>query len=239
MRDAMTNASTADTITPITSHRHFIMDDFKLSPGWFVLNENKMSGPMPRQSPQLMSLYKDLDSLSRKGYYAAIKHCISSPFGYWVSDTGRAALDEEISELETAANEKNEEASALAMVSGVEEFKALINFVFLRSDPSDPVLQRRIPSFLVERLSAVKEKLLTLDPKIDKKALVYTQDQTKRLHTMVASGRIASAIQHAGESAREIAHAIKMDPGEQASIDFSRIDEALGLLRMAEERLGG
>jgi hypothetical protein len=226
-------------ITPIFSaHRHFAMDEFKLASGWFVLNENKMVGAVPRQDAQLMALYKELDSLSRKGYYAAIKHCISSPFGYWVSDAGRAALEEELSDLQTYVASKNEEAASLAMLSGADEFKALINFVFLRSDPSDPVLRRRIPPFLVERLEAVKEKLLTLDPETDKKALVYTQDQTKRLHTLVAAGRIAGAIQHAGESAREIAHAIKMDPGKQESIDFSKIDEAIGMLRRVAEGMG-
>jgi hypothetical protein len=229
---------TGTAITPISTHRYFAMDEFKLAAGWFVLNENKMIGAVPRHDAQLMALYKELDSLSRKAYYAAIKHCISSPFGYWVSDAGRAALEEEIAELQSAAAEKNEEAASLVMLSDAEEFQAVINFVFLRSDPADPVLRRRVPAFLVERLEAVKEKLLTLDPENDKKALVYTQDQTKRLHTMIAVGRYSQAIQRAGDSAREIAHEIKVEPSKQASMDFSRIDEAIGMLRRVAEGMG-
>jgi len=232
----MTSANVADSITPISTHRHFAMDDFKLASGWFVLNENKMSGTMPRQNAQLLALYKELDSIARKAYYAAVKHCISSPFGYWVSDLGRSGLEEELAELQAAAAEKNEEAASLCLMEDVPVFTAIIHFVFVRSDPADPVLRRRMPSFLIEKLEALKEKLLTLDPETDKKALVYTQDQTKRLYTCV-SGRYAVAIQRAGDSAREIAHEIKVEPSKQASMDFSKIDEAIGLLRMVEERM--
>jgi hypothetical protein len=234
----MTSASTANDITPISTRRHSAMDDFKLAPGWFVLNENKMIGTMPRHDAHLMGLYKELDSIARKAYYAAVKHCISSPFGYWVNDAGRGALEEEIAELQAYAAEKNEEAASLVTLSGAQEFRAIINFVFVRNDPADPVLRRRLPSFLVERLEAVKEKLRTLDPETDKKALVYTQDQTKRLHTMIAVGRYSQAIQRAGDSAREIAHEIKVEPSKQESMDFSRIDEAIGMLRRVEEGMG-
>lgn len=234
----MMPTSTNLAITPISAHRAYMADEFKLASGYFVLNENKMVGAMPRNDAQLMALYKELDSLSRKAYYAAVKHCVSTPFGYWVSDSARNELEAEIAELQATADERNTEVESLCLVEGIEEFRAVVNFVLVRSDPNDPVLRRRLPSFLVERLEAVKEKLLTLDPQSDKKALVYTQDQTKRLHTMLAMGRFSQAVQRAGDSAREIAHEIKVEPSKQASIDFSQIDEAIRLLRIAEERLG-
>lgn len=223
-------------VTPITTHRHFTMDDFALATGYFVLNENKMTGAMPREDAHLMSLYKRLDNISRKAYYAAVKHCVSTPFGYWVSDVGRSALDDEIAELRAEVDDKNEEAASLALLGGFEPFRAVVNFVFLRSDPHDKVLRRRMPSFLIERLEGLKEKLENLDPENDKKALVYTQDQTKRLH-MCLTGRYADAVRAAGDTARDIAHEIKLEPSKQYSMNFSKIDEAIGLLQAVEEKM--
>lgn len=208
-------------ITPL-----YRMDnEFRLASGFFVLNENVMRGDVPRHDAQLFEIYKKLDSLARKAYYAAVKHCVSTPFGYWVSDTGRPALEEEIAELQAEAESYN-------LLAG-DDFRAIINFVYVRSDPNNEILRRRMPGFLAERLEAVKQKLIDLDPETDKKALVYTQDQTKRLHTMV-TGRIGALIQRAGESARAIAHEIKTEPSKKQSMDFSSIDEAIGVLREVE-----
>lgn len=218
------------SVTPITLHRDPMdqTDAYALAPGFFVLNENVMRGDVPRGDVGLMQVYKKLEALTRKAYYAAVKHCVPTPFGYWVPEQGLAALKDEVAELQ-------EEASSLNILVG-GDFEGIINFLYVRSNPDDPLMRRRIAAFLIDRLEGVKQKLLELNPETDKKALIYTQDPTKRLHLCVR-GRFRDIVERACISAREIAHEIKVFPSTQQNIDFSKIDLAIEMLRRVEEKL--
>jgi len=203
-------------------------DEFRLAPGFFVLNETSMRGDVPRHDRDTLELYKAADSLRKRAFYTIVKHCVSTPFGYFIHDAGREALAEEMVEL-------HEEAESYNNLVG-DSFRCYINLLFVRADPEDAMLRRRMAQFIAERLESMKERLLTMDPRKDKKALVYTQDQTKRLDICL-QGVYAKLVRKAIDEGLNLAHEIKVDPSKQQSLTFPALDGTIDLLEKLAETL--
>jgi hypothetical protein len=204
------------------------MEDFQLTPGWWVLNENTVRGEPPRTDKQLLALYKNADSLRKRTHYILLKHCVVTPFGYFLSDKSRETFEAEIAECQ-------EEAEAYNQLVG-DEFKCLINFIYVRTVPNDPLYRRRMAEFAIERLSGWEERLRTMDPSKNEKALQYTQDRTKKID-LCYQGIYALAIRKAIEKGQELVSEIRKSPSIQQDLDFTVIETAKALLEKAIETL--
>jgi hypothetical protein len=202
------------------------VEEFNVASGFFVLNETSLRGDPPRHDRDMLELYKAADALRKRAFYTLVKHCVSTPFGYFVHDAGRKALEEEIAEY-------HEEAEAYNHLPGVD-FRCYVNMIFIKPDGRDPVLRKRVAEFIVERLDAMRERLLTMDPKQDKKALIYTQDQTKRLDICL-EGTYAKIVRRAIDEGLSHAHEVKKDPSLQQSLTFPALEAAKNVLLTVAE----
>jgi hypothetical protein len=203
-------------------------DKFSLASGYFVLNETSIRGDVPRDDPSALDLYRAADSLRKRAFYTIVKHCVSTPFGYFIHDAGREDLENEMAEM-------HEEAESYNALVG-DTFQCYINLLFVRSDPEDTMLRRRLAQFIAERLEAMKDRLLTMDPRKDKKALIYTQDQTRRLDICL-DGVYAKLVRKAIDEGLSHAHDIKVDPSRQQSLTFPALDGTIELLKRVAEQL--
>ncbi len=150
------------------------MDKFNLAPGYFVQQENSISGKPSKTAPETeQKTYEALLYHRRVMYYLLAKVGAKTPYGFFVNAAGRKELEEKYAETAAIA----EEAAKM-----YPDFKLRSSVVFTPADPKAPGINARVRDLVVDALDGLVEDLKRGRAAV----LQYTQDPKQNLALLCA-----------------------------------------------------